>query len=414
MADRSDDDPLDVLLVAGRFEVRGSSTQTLDIARFLPRLGLPPERPADDPGLSAKRAAIKGAVPVRVRILCLDSSRLSVRRTEGLEIATVPVLGWRGFGRALRRYVLRDILRDPPDVIHVQGQTVHPIGRWIARKTRRPYVLTLHREPTRKDRLRLDRVYGRQVLATNEAVRRAVVDNTPIRADLVRVVRTGVDSPEDGPRAELLAKRHRPVIGTAGALEAGQGIEHFIAAAHRVLRELQDRSGVDHLTDEGRPDDPLPEFLIAGSGPDERALRDRARRLGVSERVTFVSNLFDFAESLSAMDLFCLPAERPGMGVTMLEAMSRGIPVIATDVGPVTHMLEHETTGLVIPSANASAISAAVLRLLDNPHEARRLGAAGKRLVEERFPLRNMLEDVLQVYREAVGQAPPAARASSD
>ena len=386
-----EDRPFRVLLVAGRFEVRGSSKQTLDLATFLPRWT---GEVAD-----GEPARLDFPRPVETRVACLSAGRLSGHRTEGLDILEVGPVRWPLVGLPLRRYLLSGVLRDPPDLIHVQGQGMHDLGRWIARRARRPYVVTLHREPTPRDRLRLDRQWGRHVVATSRAVREAVLACTPIPEGRVRLIRNGVAPPGGPGRRDVLRPGRRPVVGTAGPLEPEQGLDHFIRAIPAVLDAT-----LGPLWREAAARPSGPEFLIAGSGPEERALRRLAREEGVDSRVTFVSNLFDFAESLSAMDVFCLPAERPGMGVTLLEAMSRGIPVIATDVGPVTHVLSDDETGVVIPSGSAAAIAAAVTGLLHDVPRALRLGAAGRDLTRERFPLRNMLEDMLAVYAEAAGE----------
>ena len=395
-------DPFDVLLLAGRFEVRGSSKQTLDLATFLPTATTiePAAPPAGGDAAAESESQIRLSFPraVRTKIVCLSAARLSEHRTAGLDLMEVAPVRWPVVGPFLRRYLLADVLRNPPDLIHIQGQTMHELGRWLARRVKRPYVLTLHREPAPRDRLRLDRVWGRGVVAVTSAVREAVLACTSVPQDRVRLIRNGVSAPGRGVRRDVFSPGRRAVVGTAGPLEAGQGLEHFI---HAIPRILSATLGPDWNEREGPPSGP--EFLIAGSGPDEAALRRLTRDLRVDARVTFVSNLFDFAESLSAMDLFCLPAERPGMGVTMLEAMSRGIPVIATDVGPVTHVVEAGQTGLLIPPASPAAIAEAVTSLLHDVPRALSLGQAGQTLTRERFPLRNMLEDTLSVYAEAAG-----------
>ena len=360
-----------VLLLAGRFEVRGSSRQTLNLLDALPDRGFQTE------------------------VLCLNARRVISTRRLGGRIRESRALGWPVLGRPLRPLLLFDWIQSPPDLIHVQGVAMHAVGRWLARRIQRPYVLTVHAEPTSRERLRLHRTLGRRIVATSEPIRDAVLRIRRILPERVELIRNGVSV---GKRAEpILPPGRRPVVGTAGPLEAGKGLHHFLRAIPLILA-----AGPGRTQPEGGP-----EFLIAGAGPEERPLRKLARELGIASRVTFVSNLFDFADSLAAMDLFVLPSERPGLGVTMLEAMGTGIPVISTEIGRAGNELKDGENGLLIPTADSEAIATRVVSLLHDPLKARRIGEAGQRLVERRYPLDHMLDDMAHVYESVLEEVPP-------
>src|SRR5690606_21945349 len=144
-------------------------------------------------------------------------------------------------------------------------------------------------------------------------------------------------------------------------LEATKGLPFFLGAAARVVREYPDC-----------------EFLISGAGPEEHNLRRLARSLDLASHVTFVSNLYDFNMSIDAMDIFCLPSLQQGLGVTMLEAMARGRPVIATGVGGVHSIVTDGKTGIVVPPSDSVKLSEKILELLRDPEKARRIGEAGR------------------------------------
>lgn len=365
--------PPRVLLLAGRFEVRGSSRQTLNLLDSLPERGFEPS------------------------VLCLDARRVSSARSSNERITEMRALGWPLLGKLLRPLLLLDVLQDPPDLIHVQGVGMHAVGRWLARQTKRPYVLTVHADPDPRDSLRLHRTWGKAIVATTEPIRDAVLAGRRVDAGSVRLIRNGVST---GVRVDpILTQGRRPVVGTAGPLEAGKGLHHFLRAIPHILA-----NGPGPTQPYGGP-----EFLIAGAGPEETSLRALARELGVAARVTFFSNLHDFAESLNAIDVFVLPSERPGMGVTMLEAMGMGIPVICTDIGRAGSEIRDGETGLLIPPADSDAIADRVTTLLRDPIKARRIGEAGQRLVRGRYPLANMLDDMAAVYHEALAAEPAIA-----
>lgn len=395
--------PLDILLLVGQFEVRGSSTQTLNIAEHIAQLGM--EEAAekdllDQPASAEAKSETKSkrersrkieVPPISVRIVCHNAARLSESQRQSLKLTQINPLAWPVVGTLGRRYFLSSVFDNPPSLIHIQGQSMHGLGKWLARRLNRPYVITLHRELTRRDSFRLDRTWGRRVVATSETIKRSVLGNTKTPPDFISVIRNGVVQPTNVSTDRILDGSHRPVIGTAGPLEISQGLGHFLKAIPQILA-----AGPGDGSDEGF------EFLIAGAGPDERQLRQLARDLGIQSVTTFVSNLYDFSESLAAMDILCLPAERPGMGVTMLQAMARGVPVVTTDVGNISQVVQNGQNGILVPPADPAAIARAITALLKDAHQTRKIAAAGQQMVQDRYPLRNMLSDMLVVYRDAV------------
>jgi glycosyltransferase involved in cell wall biosynthesis len=206
-----------------------------------------------------------------------------------------------------------------------------------------------------------------------------------VPAGFVRVIPGGVDAPEVNDDAAVLQENRRPVVGTAGPLEATKGLPFFLGAAARVVREYPDC-----------------EFLISGAGPEEHNLRRLARSLDLAGQVTFVSNLYDFSTSIEAMDIFCLPSLQQGLGVTMLEAMARGKPVIATGVGGVDSIVTDGQTGLVVPPSDSERLSERIIDLLGNPALARRIGNAGREVVREQFRVDRMVARTAELYREIV------------
>ncbi len=176
------------------------------------------------------------------------------------------------------------------------------------------------------------------------------------------MIHAGVEIPSDADLTPVLSPGRVPVVGTAGPLEALKGLPFFLGAAQRVLAE-----------------NPQVQFLIAGAGPEEQNLRRLARELKIVEAVTFVPKLYDFSTALEAIDIFCLPSLRQGLGTIMLEAMGRGIPVIASGVGGVFSVVSDNETGLVVPPSNSARLAERILELLSDPLRARTLGSNGRR-----------------------------------
>lgn len=355
---------LNVLLLAGRFEVRGSSRQTLSLAQRLPELGIHSE------------------------IVCIDAQLIPPALREELALREVSHLRSPVFGWAARHWLARELDERPPDLIHILQRGMLPTGRWLAARLERPYVLSIHDYLGPRETLKLEWVWCRRIIAVSESVKAELKAQSGLPDDRITVIHSGVET-DLGPEArEVLVSQQAPVIGTAGPLEAAKGLRYFLDAIPAVLQRH-----------------PEAEFLIAGAGPEESNLRKQVRELGIAAHVTFVPDLMDLHQSLSAMDIFILPSLKQGLGTIMLEAMARGRPVIATSAGGVYSVVTDGRTGLLVPPRDSAALARRIVELLDDPLKARQIGRAARDMVRREFPISRMVEQTAWLYRTIV---PPA------
>lgn len=353
----------EVLLLAGRFEIRGSSAYSIRLAAGLAEHG------------------------IAGRVVTSDARLISTVDRATLTIREFPRLETPLWGCAVRHFVLRELRLNPPRLIHIQSHRVLNLGRWLARRLKVPYVLTVHEHPGACDRLRIDATICRRVITVSESVRNELIERFHFPAPLVSVIPSGVETETPAGLPLPLEPGHVPVIGTASPLEAVKGIPFFLGAARQVLDV---RSHV--------------EFLVAGAGPEEANLRRVTRELGITEKVTFVPNIRSFTDALAATDIFCLPSLQQGLGTTMLEAMALGRPVIATGVGGVASVISDGQTGLVVPPKNSGELAKKMLELLDNPPRARAIGNQARRLVVNEFNVATMVRRTAEEYRAALDE----------
>jgi glycosyltransferase involved in cell wall biosynthesis len=359
---QSSDTP-QVLLFAGQFAVRGQCAYTLRLAQSLPEKGY------------------------RALVVCPNAQTVPSRTRQTLQIREYPHLLQPLVGRVVLEILLRQLLVDPPEIVHAQTLTAFRAATWIARELERPLILTIHDFLRPRVRLSVDRRVCRRVIAVSDAVRTHLIEQHHLPPDLVTVISSGVSCRRDEPVEPVLNPAKTPVVGTAGPLEAVKGFPFFLGAAARV-----------HAT--GRD----VEFLVAGAGPEEQNLRRLARELEIAQRVTFLPNLSDFSPALEAMDVFCLPSLRQGLGTIMLEAMALGRPVIATKVGGVFQVIRDGETGLLVPPSDSAQLAEKILELLDDPEKARRLGQAARAEVAANFSVEKMVEQTVGVYRAALAE----------
>lgn len=150
-------------------------------------------------------------------------------------------------------------------------------------------------------------------------------------------------------------------------------------------------------------------LLLIGSGESERALRQRANALGVTDRIAFAGEVDDntLAGAYAGADALVLPSldRSEAFGLVLLEAMRAGLPVIASAIAGsgVGHVVVDGETGLLVPAGDAGALAAAIVRLADDAGLRRRLGAAGRARFLREFTLERSAAQVLALYRELTG-----------
>jgi glycosyltransferase involved in cell wall biosynthesis len=355
------EEPLNVLIVAGPFEVRGWSACTLRLAE----------------GLAAEG--------VDARIVTPNADCVAPSRRGRLAIAVYPRLATPVWGNVVRESLARELAHDPPDLIHIQSWAAYPVGAALARRLRRPFVLTAYDHGSIERPGGFDTRWGRKIIAVSQSVRAELLSRARFRPEMVSVIHAGVDVAKSASSPAILSPDRAPVIGMAGPLEPVKGHVFFLGAAQRVVAER-----------------PETEFLIAGTGPEEENLRRLTRELGLARNLTFDSSRYDFAAALSAMDIFCLPSLRQGLGTIMLEAMALGRPVIASGVGGVYSVVRNAQIGLIVPPSDSSRLAEAMLELLNDPVRARALGETGRQLVCEEFTASRMVAETARLYREVL------------
>jgi glycosyltransferase involved in cell wall biosynthesis len=129
-------------------------------------------------------------------------------------------------------------------------------------------------------------------------------------------------------------------------------------------------------------------------------LKAQAARLGVDRAVHFLGFRDDVPNILAAADLFIVASEMEGLNSSVLEAMSAGLPVVATDAGGLPEAVADNVTGRVVPARNPPALAAAVCELLADPDRRRLMGEAGRNSLLARFTIDRMVDDTLRLYMD--------------
>ncbi len=215
----------------------------------------------------------------------------------------------------------------------------------------------------------------------------------------INVVKNGVDlsrfarKNESGKlRQEFGLYPTAPLIVVLSRLSNVKGVDYFVEAAATVAKRFEDAR-----------------FLIVGDFKDDPAykatLKRQAIRLGLGRRVVFAGFRLDVQEILSEATMSVLPCTAgEGLSNAILEAMSVGLPVVATTVGGNPELVADGKTGLLVPPRDPGALANAMSLLLADPQKARAFGAAGKQRVETEFSLQRMVRRTENFYLRALNR----------
>jgi glycosyltransferase involved in cell wall biosynthesis len=137
---------------------------------------------------------------------------------------------------------------------------------------------------------------------------------------------------------------------------------------------------------------------IAGNGVCLGELRQLAGQLKLTDHVTFLGEVDDIPALLARASYFVLSSLTEGISLTLLEAMSCGLPVVATRVGGNPEVVTEGQTGTLVPPANPEALAHAMLQMHADFAGGQRMGQAGRRRVERHFEVRRMVADYEALY----------------
>jgi N-acetyl-alpha-D-glucosaminyl L-malate synthase BshA len=153
------------------------------------------------------------------------------------------------------------------------------------------------------------------------------------------------------------------------------------------------------------------ELRLVGDGPDRPRIEQQVRALGLGGSVHFLGEAApDLPELLRGSDLFLLPSQTESFGLAALEAMSCGVPVVASDAGGISEVVTDGEVGFLAPVGDVAALTARARRVLTDDELRLRLRAAARRRAESCFPIEPAVARYEAAYRRllAVDPAPRA------
>lgn len=361
-----------LLLAAANLTSGGGERHVTDILRRL--------QPEFDLSLACPPGGDLGAVAVHL----------------GIPVFSVPIAA--GFGPAQVRSVRRAIRLVAPNIVHAHGSRAAAYARIADPEAARRVLYTVHgihvdqagTTARRAALLNVERILRHRTarfvtVCCADASKGARLGT--LAASRTTTIYNGVEirpasSPGGRFRAELGVPPGAPLVLSVGRFHAQKDQETLLLAWRLVTSH--------------RPDAVL---AIVGSGTLESRLSSVICAQGMSNSVRLVAPRETLADAYRDADVFALSSRWEGLPYVILEAMAHSLPVASTWVDGIPEAVADGSTGLLVPPGDPSALGQALVRLVSDPAQRARLGAAGRARVERDFSLGRMIDEVARLYR---------------
>ena len=334
-------------------------------------------------------------------VLAAPGADRFVEALRGAGVDTVCVPAGPDVNPVLAARLFSEIRKFRPDIVHTHLIHADLHGQLSAAVARVPGVSSVHdtgafylKQPYRSVGRTIGRLPRRRI-AISQHVASFLRREHLAPPDRIRVVYYGIDSDtiHRGLASRSDCRRALDVgdsefaVGVASRLIPGKGHDVLIPAVARAAAEL---GGV--------------KLLVAGDGPERARLELIAKRLcspGTVRFLGFVPDVGPFMHACDALAFPTLPELSEGFGLAALEAMAAGRPVLASAVGSLPEVVDDGVTGVLVPPASVDALASAILELARDPSRCERLGANGATRARTDFTLERMVNQTIDVYREA-------------
>jgi glycosyltransferase involved in cell wall biosynthesis len=360
-----------VLLLTTHLDIGGLGVYTLSLAQAL--------RSA---GLDVFVASSGGALLADLEKSGIQHIHIPVRTSSDIGIHTIA--SFFKISSIVRRHGI--------GILHAQTRVTQIISHMVSKRTGAVFISTCHGFFKMKLFRHIYPCWGEHIIAISDAVRQHLIRDLKVSKDSISIVYNGVDAQRFKPNAsaadkQLIKKQYSlgkgPVIGIISRLSEVKGHKYLLKAFALVLKRLPDA-----------------QLLIIGDGPKKYGdkLKLQAGQLGITSNVYFHPGCKDTVIPLSVIDVFCHPSLQEGLGLSILEAMSMEIPVVASGVGGIYTLIKHEANGLLVSPMDEQALSESIIKIMSNPDMARSMGKASREKILQNFTIDIMRDKVIGVY----------------
>jgi glycosyltransferase involved in cell wall biosynthesis len=333
----------------------------------------------------------------RAALVAHPDGELRRRAAEGLEL--IPLASRTEMDLSAAWRLARVVKRLQPAVVHAHdahGVAMASLALSMGGSgARGPVLVASRRVDFHLRQNSFSRWKHRQVdcfICASEAIRQMLVaDGVPPERTVTVHEGIDVDHVRSAPPVnvhEAFWLPHRaPVVGNVAALVPHKGQRHLIEAAHLVVQQMPDVR-----------------FLILGEGELRDMLERHVRDHHLEKHVFLPGFRTDVLGCMKSFDLFVMSSVTEGLGTALLDAMACGTAIVATRTGGIPEVVEDGATGRLVPPRDHAAMAQAILALLRDDEQRRRMGEAGLARVQTRFSVERMVAETAAVYARVAGR----------
>lgn len=278
------------------------------------------------------------------------------------------------------------------DLIHVHNSWPLFAGAAAALLGRIPgRIFTEHGRqwPDLKRTMRTERIFlsrFQAVVPVSHAAGRGLSDYLGITDKRLHVIHNGVEDFSQSnllPPADLFQNQAGPTVGFLGRLEPVKGVEVLIKATKRAVQSI-----------------PNLRVLICGEGAQEDALKQLTAELDLTKNIVFTGWRYDAPQILTGLDALVLPSLSEGLPMTVLEAFSLAIPVVATEVGGVPEVVTDGKNGLLAPPDNPEALAEVLVKMLSDDQMRTQMGIEAQKTYRRQFSIERMVGEYEALFEQ--------------
>jgi len=288
------------------------------------------------------------------------------------------------------------------DLVHVHYAIPHATSAWIAHEmlgeeSDLKIVTTLHGtditlvgvHPSFQAITRFSILKSHGLTAVSEFLKHETVRDFGVPAERVEVIPNFIDTSIYRPGLE-------PGYREALAPNGEKIVMHI--SNFRAVKRAEDVVSIFARLTAKQPS----VLVLIGDGPERPRVLQRADELGVREKVLFLGKHTSVHELLACADLFLLPSASESFGLVTLEAMACGAPVVASNVGGLSEVIDHGTTGYTFEVGDIDGMAEAGLRILGDDDYWRSISEAGRIVAEERFSAERVVPQYERYYEQVL------------
>jgi glycosyltransferase involved in cell wall biosynthesis len=330
---------------------------------------------------------------IHCHLVCQPGSPMA-KQASAAAVAVFPI-AMRGEADLLAGYRLKQLIRiHGYDIVHSHTSHAHTLAfiASIGCKTCRLVTRRVDFSIFRHSWLRLSslkyRFMADYYIAISRKIKEVLV-NDGIAADRIFVVHSGIDLQRFSSLSgeylltEFKLKPNEQVVINVAHLADHKGQQYLIRAIPHVLKKI-----------------PGVRFFIIGDGELMSELKALASSLKLNQALTFTGFRKDVGAFYHIADLFVMSSLQEGLGTAVLDALALGKAVVATNSGGIPEMITDGETGRLVEAANPVALAEAIIDVLRDPEQAKRMAECGRALVQKKFSIDGMVEKNLAVYRK--------------